>query len=355
MGNCGSASHGRVQNDSIRENGNAKVEIEPLQDNLNTEVEANEQISYPTFAAFFLSAENPQIFEYQFLNEIGKGAMSRVFLVKNVESDEICAAKVYNTLQLLKQTLGVNETMLDQVNKEIDIMAKLANPYLLSLIEVVEDDATNSIIIFMPYARGSLQTLLNQNSIDDQQLSICFYQTAEGLRFLHSKNIVHRDIKPENILEFNKNYFVLSDFSVSTELQSENELLEDTKGSPAFLSPEECSGDPFDGKCADVWAYGVSLYQSLYGMLPFDLDSGQSCSIANTVFHVTQMLAEKTLEFPENRPIPDNLKELLIGTLDKNPKTRLTFEQIITSSWFDEAKKIEEQTQNEEEEEVIEN
>ena len=56
--------------------------------------------TYYSFQDFFQSEENPSIYEYVFLKEIGKGAMSRVYLAKNEQNDELVAVKVYNNTQL---------------------------------------------------------------------------------------------------------------------------------------------------------------------------------------------------------------------------------------------------------------
>lgn len=320
-------------------------------DNEEEEEEEEKQKSYFSFSIFILENENPQIYEWQFKKEIGKGAMSRVFLAKNTETGEFSAAKVYNRTQLIKQTLGNEEPPILAVHREIEIMAKLVHRYILTIIEVIEDDFTNSLIMFMPYAgNGTLQTQLDKKTIDDAGLAICFHQIAEGLRYLHSKKIVHRDIKPENILAFSDEYFVLSDFSVSTELADDDLKLEDTKGSPAFLSPEECSGESYYPKPADVWAYGVSLYSAYFGKLPFNLDAGQGCTIANTVLVVTEMLQTQELTFPEDAKIDPSLEKLLRDTLQKDPMVRPTFEQIVKYEWFKDAWEIDQKLQEEEKE-----
>lgn len=318
--------------------------------NIDAPTESSMPARYFSFASFFIQTEKAQVFEWLFINEIGQGAMSHVYVVKNVESEEICAAKVYDRGALLKPSLGNAETPLDQVNQEITIMADLSSPYLLQMIEVIDDDNTNSLIIVMPYAlNGCLQTLIDKNQINETGLSVCYYQTAEALRYMHEKNVIHRDIKPDNILCFSDTYFVLSDFSVSTILEDPSKPVVDTKGSPAFLSPEECSGEPFMGKPADVWAYGVSLYSSVFGKLPFDLDTEQGCGIANTVLRVTELLESKDLEFPAGKEIDPNLKLLIEGTLNKDPAKRPTFEEIVKNEWFKEAWELEKMNHAEEE------
>jgi serine/threonine protein kinase len=296
---------------------------------------------YWSFASFLLQNDNPQIFEWSFGKEIGKGAMSRVFLCTNTQTGEVGAAKVYNTNVLNRPTLGNEEPLHVAVQREIEIMFALRHRYVLQVIDVIEDECSNSLIIFMPFARhGTLQSFVDNNAMDEALLAVCFFEVAEALRYVHSMNIVHRDLKPDNILVFSETVFSLSDFSVSTTIEGDDQKLADTRGSPAFLSPEECGGEPFFPKPADVWAYGVTLFSVAFHCLPFKLDQGQGKSIANTVFAVTQLLNSEELVVPEDRGYSPQFIELVKSILKKNPMERPTFEQIIANPWFGAALEI---------------
>ena len=301
-----------------------------------------------------------QIFEWVMVKEIGKGSRSHVFLAKNVETNEICAAKFYDKSLLMRQTLENLEAPYVAVQREIEIMAAVDHRYILQAKEVIEDDVSDAIIIFMPYSdRGTLQNMIDAGQFTENLIPICFYEIAESLRYLHSLNIVHRDIKPENILVFSDTSYVLSDFSVSTALSDENELLDDTMGSPAFLSPEECGQDSFAPKPADMWSYGVSLYYAFFHMFPFNLDSCHGQTAANTAVAVTHLLTTEELKFPEGTDMDSDVVRLISSILVKDPTKRPTFEEIVNDKYFDCARDIdkenfakwEEQKKEEEEKE----
>ncbi|KAH0793934.1 CAMK family protein kinase [Histomonas meleagridis] len=279
--------------------------------------------------------ENSCVLEYKFLKEIGKGAMSHVYVVENQNTKDHFAAKVYNTPQLYRQSFG-EEPLYMAINRQIDVLSKVPHRYILSIIEVI--DMPNSYIIIMPYAQnGTLQSQIINKTISYESILICFHQVAEALRVLHANNIVHRDVKPDNILSFTEEYFVISDLSDSYELQSADQMLCDTKGSPAFLSPEECSGNPFYPKQTDVWSYGVSLYFAIFGYLPFNLQKAQGITLANTIIIVTQLLEKEELEFGDDVQLDPSLKLLLEGTLNKDPSKRPTFEEIVKYECFKDA------------------
>lgn len=297
---------------------------------------------YFSFRQYFEEVDDHLLNGYNFIRLIGTGAMSSVYQVEEESTEEILAAKVYNMAQLCKPTLGNEEAPIIGVQREIELMKNMSHLYILSILDAFDFYDLNSRFLIFPFAGlGNLQSLIDQKSIEDDHITVCFHQIALGLQYMHSLNIVHRDIKPENILCFSESYFVLSDFSVSSQLTDDQQFIEDTKGSPAFLSPEECSGDPFLPKPADVWAYGVSLYSSIFGFLPYKLGEAENRSIANTVIVVTDMLQTQKLTFPKktinNNSVDKDLIALLRDVLNKDPAKRPSFDQIVKYKCFKDA------------------
>ena len=306
----------------------------------NGNFETQNVCSFSSFSLFLLHNKDPKIFEWKILDEIGRGAMSRVFLAENTETNQICAVKVYNKSALSQQYLNEDPPYV-HVQREVDIMTSISHEYALPIVEVIDDDYTNSLLIFAPFApKGSLQTFIDRENPSEKTLSVCFYEIAEVLKCIHSQNIIHRDLKPENILVFSDTDFKLSDFSVSLKLDNDEQKLMDTKGSPVFLSPEECSKEYFCPKPADVWAYGVSLFYCMFKSLPFKLDSIQDKELGNAIVAVTHLLNSEELVFPEDMEYSPYLTELLNQILQKDPKKRPNFEEITKSKWFDYAREI---------------
>ena len=333
MGCCGSCCKPKVHN----------IE-EPGSDNDDNDEEEcvieEEFITYTPFSDFLLQ-DDPTLNGYCFLNEIGCGCMSRVFQVVKVETDEIFAAKVYNNSQIGRSNLSNEDPPYVCIQRELDLMAKLSHRYLISLIDAFNDATTNSLIIIIPFAPlGNLKSMIDKKIANDDIFNACFHQISLAGAYLHSQNVVHRDIKPENFLAFAEDYFVLSDLSVSQELESPNAKLVDTKGSPAFLSPEETAGNEFDPKPADVWAFGVSMYNSYYGLFPFDIDNCIGQSMANTIMMIADHLKNKELTFPKIADKNPQLKSLLTKILTKDPTKRLTFEQISQDPFFEKSREI---------------
>ena len=172
----------------------------------------NSQRSFCSFGSLIEQGGVVQIFEWEFGELIGTGAKSRVYLVRNSHTDEEVAAKVYNKTMICKPSLGTKEIYFDKIKLEIQTMAEINSPYVLPIIEVIEDDYTESFIILFPYAQfGTLKKYAMEHKMEERDLQLCFLQIAKALSYIHSLDIVHRDIKPDNILVFAENCFKLAD------------------------------------------------------------------------------------------------------------------------------------------------
>lgn len=130
----------------------------------------------------------------------------------------------------------------------------------------------NRPIVVLEYAEGGdLHEMVSKGS--NLRAEICrslFKQLIESIEYLHSKGIAHRDIKPENIL-FTSNYELkLSDFGLATQSDGSDgeKILTSKLGTEGFKSPEIEEGK-YNGKHADLFAAGISLFIMYSGSLPF--------------------------------------------------------------------------------------
>ncbi|OHT14610.1 Calcium/calmodulin-dependent protein kinase type 1 [Tritrichomonas foetus] len=323
-----------------------KTEVNNEEEEALPEEDAEEQE-----AEYYYSDDENNVFEYRFAEMIGKGSQSSVYSVINRRTGEKAAAKVYRYAMLQRRTLDNDEPPLVSVANEIKLMAEIQHPYIIPLTEVIDDQVAGQLVILMPFAKyGDLQSYVDDHKPSEKALSVFFYQIADAVKFIHSRNIVHRDLKPENILVFSEERVMLSDFSVSTVLEPPDVMLSESKGPPAYLSPEELNGEDYYPKPADVWAFGVALYKCLFGYFPFNIDKGKGQSEASTFVIVTNLVNSEELVIPENK-FDQNAIEIIKSALQKDPSKRPTFEEIVLNPWFDHVRELDKKIKEEFEEE----
>jgi serine/threonine-protein kinase len=202
---------------------------------------------------------------YQVERELGRGGMATVFLAKDVKHHRTVAIKVLRPE--LAAALGPERFL-----REIAVAAPLAHPHILPLYD--SGEANGLLYYVMPYVEGeSLRDRVNrerQLPLDDA-LQIAG-EVADALGYAHSRNVVHRDIKPENIL-LEAGHAVVSDFGIARAITAAagEERVTATGiavGTPAYMSPEQASGDPhIDGR-SDIYSLACVLYEMLGGEPP---------------------------------------------------------------------------------------
>jgi serine/threonine protein kinase len=292
-------------------------------------------ISLQLSPSFFNPHNKPVIFEYKVVRHIGRGAHSDVFLMFNSEKQQYFAAKVYSKAYLTRVSISSPEPPFEKLMREIEIMSQLDHPNCINLVEVIDDEETNSLLLVLPYADdGALSSCSwKSDKIPEVEAQVRFAQIARGLQHLHSRNIVHRDLKPDNILKFKDGRAVLADFSVSLKLEDGNQLLLDTDGTPAYYAPEECMGEPYLGKPADVWAFGMVLYIMIYGTFPY-LSAVHEATFYTQFMKIARMIISEEYGYPDTVPISPALRDFFSHVLEKDPAKRFTIDQALEHPWL---------------------
>lgn len=304
-------------------------------DNIQQQEFSEDEYEYVEEDEYDLMDQDPtKLFEYDILEQIGQGSFAKVFLIRNRETNTLYAAKSYSMQKLMQRRLG-EEPRDARFFAEVSILSSLNHKNCLKIIEVIKDDVTKQIYLIIPYAaKGPLvQNYWEITPMPESEAKNVFRQLAEAIQYLHQKNIIHRDIKPDNILVHEDGTIMLCDFSISKQLSSSTEYLDDTQGTTPFKSPEEMQSKPFDGKKADVWSYGISLYTMIFGHLPYNIDTDNQ-SLCQQIALVSKQILETKINLEKDPPISNDLRQLFNAIFVHNPDERPTIDQILEMNWF---------------------
>jgi dienelactone hydrolase len=209
---------------------------------------------------------------YAVERELGRGGMGRVYLAQDLRHRRPVAIKVLNPE--LGRSLGGARFL-----REIEVTANLNHPHILPLHDSGEADGL--LYYVMPYVEGeTLRARLNREGqlpLDDA-LRIA-RDVAAALHHAHGHGVIHRDVKPENVL-LSGGEAVVADFGIARAVREAGEgRLTETGisiGTPAYMSPEQASGDQqIDGR-TDIYALGCMLYEMLSGSAPYEAPTPQA-------------------------------------------------------------------------------
>ena len=214
--------------------------------------------------------------------------------------------------------------MVEQTNREIEIMYRLDHPHIIKLYSHFEDDEDFCLIMQIA-SKGQLYSVIKRLKRLDQRTAAQYMrETISAVKYLHTRNppIIHRDIKPENILLDQDGRCKLADFGWSN-FDDGTKNRETYCGTPEYLAPEMVNKSGHD-ESVDIWALGVLLFEMLTGRTPFNF-TGDRIQLYNSI---------KTLRIVWTDDFPQLAKDLVARILKLNPKDRLSLDQIINHQWF---------------------
>ncbi|XP_050291228.1 serine/threonine-protein kinase SAPK2 [Quercus robur] len=257
---------------------------------------------------------------YEILKDIGSGNFGVAKLVRDKWSGELYAVKY------IERGPKIDE----HVQREIVNHRSLKHPNIIRFKEVCL--TPTHLAIVMEYAAGGelFERICNAGRFTEDEARYFFQQLISGVSYCHSMQICHRDLKLENTLLDGSSAprLKICDFgySKSSVLHSQPKS---TVGTPAYIAPEVLSKKEYDGKIADVWSCGVTLYVMLVGAYPFE-DPEDPKNFRKTL----QRILSVHYSIPDYVRISLECKHLLSRIFVANPEKRITIPEIKKHPWL---------------------
>jgi serine/threonine-protein kinase len=262
-----------------------------------------------------LRTMSPQssIAHYRITAKLGEGGMGEVWRATDTKLNREVAIKI------LPDAFAQDPDRLARFTREAQVLASLNHPNIAAIYGVEER------ALVMELVPGStLAERIAQGPIPlDEALPIA-HQVAEALEYAHEREIVHRDLKPSNIKITPEGRVKVLDFGLAKAMSSETAAGNPESsptltmratmsgvilGTAAYMSPEQARGQNVDRR-ADIWAFGVVLYEMLTGRQLF---SGAT---------VSDTLAAVLKTEPDLAPVPEQVRPIVERCLRKDPRRR---------------------------------
>ncbi len=214
---------------------------------------------------------------YEILSPLGKGGMGEVWRARDQKLGREIAIKT------LPEEFAKDEERLARFEREAKLLASLNHPNIAAIYGLEEHEGTRFLVLELVEG-DTLADQLKRGAIPVEESLQLALQIAEALEAAHEKGVIHRDLKPANIKVTPDDKIKVLDFGLAKALMGDGAdvslshsptlSIQATAqgvilGTAAYMSPEQARGQEVD-KRADVWAFGVVLFEMLTGRGTFD-------------------------------------------------------------------------------------
>jgi eukaryotic-like serine/threonine-protein kinase len=260
-----------------------------------------------------------QLGHYQVLALVGAGGMGFVWKAKDTRLGREVAIKT-----LPEKDFDRHKDRLARFEREAKLLASLNHPNIAAIHGLEEDRGTGFLVLELVEG-DTLADRLRHGAIPLEESLKLSRQISEALEAAHEKGVIHRDLKPANIKITTDGTVKVLDFGLAKAFapddvhadpsDSHSPSIESTEqgmilGTAAYMAPEQARGKRVDRR-ADIWAFGVVLYEMVTGTRPFEgTDS-------------TETMASVVMKEPDFDQVPVPVQRLLRKCLEKDPKNRL--------------------------------
>jgi basic membrane protein A len=252
---------------------------------------------------------NPEkIGRYEIKEELGRGGMAIVYHAYDPHFERDVAVKV------LPHEFLFEPTFRTRFEREARTIAALEHPAIVPVHDFGEDEGR--LFLVMRYmAGGTLADRIRQGPLPLDEAARIYERLAPAVDETHAAGIIHRDIKPSNILFDHRNDAHLSDFGIVKVAEMTAHLTgSGIVGTPAYMAPEMADPHELTG-LVDIYALGVTLYQTLTGEQPYQASTPMGVMMA----HVSKPIPDARQLRPD---LPDAVQAIIARAMAKDPMDR---------------------------------
>lgn len=250
--------------------------------------------------------------KYRILRSVGSGGIGTVYAAEHLGVGFQVAVKV------LRGAAAVDASEVARLRREARIQMSLEHPNIIRTFDLDQlPDGTLYVVMELLHGLSLQDQLRKKSPLLPGFLIPVFLQACRGLAAAHRLSIVHRDLKPGNIFLCEGGVVKVLDFGMS-KLAQEDALTQDgyTLGTPEYMSPEQCVGGPIDAR-SDIYAFGVLMYESLTGDIPF-----RSKNRRALLDHHQRTTPRSMRRVRPDLDIPEALDQIVLACLAKPPESR---------------------------------
>ncbi|KZT69412.1 Pkinase-domain-containing protein [Daedalea quercina L-15889] len=265
-----------------------------------------------------VSQDNPKTL-YSKIRKVGQGASGHVYVAKTLNSGKMVAIKEMDLSNQPRKELIVNEILVMKESQHPNIVNFL-DAYLIK---------SNELWVVMEYMEGgALTDIIENNTLEEDQIaSICF-ETCKGLGHLHSQSIIHRDIKSDNVLLDAQGHVKITDFGFCAKLTDQKSKRATMVGTPYWMAPEVVKQKEYGAK-VDIWSLGIMAIEMIENEPPY-LDEEPLKAL-----YLIATNGTPTLKKPE--ALSRELKGFLSVCLCVDVKSRATADELLEHDFMKKA------------------